>query len=82
MTNNIILIYSIFVVLLLLIIVHLAYKIKENKRDINKDKRLALHYKNIVSMIEYQFRKYTEGQNIYTTMKEISDIFYSIDNDK
>lgn len=62
-------------VLLNLILVIKLYK--KNKLMDSKQK-IYLHNKCVMSMIEYQYRNYKEGQNIYTTIRNIKNIL--IDN--
>lgn len=37
---------------------------------------LYIYYRNKLSMIEYHYRQYKEGTNVYTSMRKIGDILY------
>lgn len=63
-----IIIASVLLNLILIIKLHKINKLIHNKQ------KIYLHNQCVISMIEYQYKNYKEGQNIYTTIRNIKDI--------
>jgi hypothetical protein len=43
------------------------------KNELETEKDIFLYNKNKISMIEYHYRNFKEGQNAFTTLRRISD---------
>lgn len=68
-----IIILSTIILILLGILIYLSLKYKTLKTDYEADKDMFLYYKNKISMIEYHYRNFKEGQNAFTVLRRISD---------
>lgn len=69
-----ILILTIIIILLITTLCVLLHKYLVLKNEYELDKSDMLFHKNKISMIEYTYRKFKEGQNPYTTLRQVSDI--------
>lgn len=48
----------------------------EMKTDFDSQSDMYLYYRNKLSMIEYYYRNYKEGVNVYTSMRDIGELLY------
>lgn len=76
------LIILIFIILILTSICFiLIYKLKNIEDLYYNDKQVFLNTKNKLSMIEYHYRNYKEGQNAFTTLRDISNTLKDLDKE-
>ena len=71
----------VFVLILLFlftICVTLIYKYIKLKTEYELDKSDMLNHKNKVSMVEYMYRQFREGENPYTVLRNISNVLKDI----
>ena len=54
-----------------------VYKYKKLSNELNSLKRDGFRNSNKYSMIEYHIRNYKEGDNVFTTMRNIQNIIYN-----
>lgn len=52
-------------------------KLNKSKTQLEENNFIENQYKNVLSMIEYETRNYKEGQNPYTTLRNIQNIIYN-----
>lgn len=69
----IICIYNIVVIVLLILLIYTIIKMNRYKNELEAEKDIFLYNKNKISMIEYHYRNFKEGQNAFTTLRKISD---------
>lgn len=63
--------------LILIELLVFIYKYKKLLNELNSLKRDGFRNNNKYSMIEYHIRNYKEGDNIFTTMRNIQNIIYN-----
>lgn len=71
---KILIVLGVVILFLLLYIIKLSIKISKLNKDVTNYRCDYLHYKNKVSMVEYEYRKYKEGCNGFTVLRNISNI--------
>lgn len=71
---EIIILLGVVIFLLLMYIIKLRVNIYSLNKQVKEAKCDYLHYKNKLSMVEYEFRKYKEGCNAFTVLRNISNI--------
>jgi hypothetical protein len=52
----------------------IGYKYIRCKDDLYAQNDMYTYYKNKVSMIEYHYRNYREGENAFTVLRKIGDV--------
>ena len=67
-------ILAICVIMLIVLCAVLFIKISIYKNKLYAQNDMFLYYKNKLSMVEYHYRNFREGQNPYTTFRHISDV--------
>ena len=63
----------ILIFILVIISIYIFRKMLYYKNELEAEKDMFLYTKNKISMIEYHYRNFKEGQNAYTTLRRISD---------
>lgn len=71
---KIIILLGVVIFILLLYIIKLKVQLETEKKKLIDTKCDYLHYKNKLSMVEYEYRKYKEGCNGFTVLRNISNI--------
>lgn len=67
---------------ILCVILYTKYKTKcKNIKKLEETNFKENQYKNVVSMIEYETRNYQEGQNAFTTLRNIQNTIYTLKKD-
>lgn len=76
------LIYILVVIIILLIgiIFFIHRRCKKCKEELYSTKRDLRQYKDRMTMVEYYFRNFKEGQNPHTTLKDISNLLKDVNN--
>lgn len=64
----------ILIIILIILLIMCYYKYRDVCNKLNETKDMEQYYRNKLSMIEYHYRNYKEGDNIFTVMRRISDI--------
>lgn len=62
------------IIILIVLCVYFYIKMLSYKKQLEEDTDLFTYNKNKISMIEYQYRNFKEGQNAFTTLRKMSDI--------
>ena len=85
---NIVLLCSITMILLVILCVlfiglyvRLKYKYKEIQGKYYIAKKSCLHTSNLFSMIEYHYKRFKEGINPYTVLRDIGDVITNSSGD-
>lgn len=66
--------FGIIIFILMALVIFFVYKYINIRNEFYEENSLFQYNKAKISMIEYQYRKYREGENPYTVMRHISDI--------
>lgn len=69
---------SIIIAILVIACLVLTYKYVKLKQYLYDEQDMFLYNRNKISMIEYTYRKFKEGQNAFTTLRQMSDILKDI----
>lgn len=69
------LILIIIILLVLLILCYIKYRNIQNLYE--EEKSDWLYASNKFSMLEYQYRKFKEGTNAFTVLRDMGEIIYS-----
>lgn len=72
--NIVIYILSSLVLILLSLLIYTIIIKNRIVKKYEEDNRLFMYNKSKISMIEYEYRNFKEGQNPYTSFRKISDI--------
>lgn len=66
------------IIILSLICIKLILDKNNLKNEFEAEKDMFLYNKNKISMIEYHYRNFKEGQNAFTTLRNISNVLKDI----
>lgn len=66
------------IIVLSLICIKLILDKNNLKNEFEAEKDMFLYNKNKISMIEYHYRNFKEGQNAFTTLRNISNVLKDI----
>lgn len=69
-------ILCVVVVILLVVVGYLVWKIRFYKSLQYEHDDMFLYYRNKLSMVEYYYRNYKEGENPYTVLRKLGDLLY------
>lgn len=72
-----ILFIALITTLILIELLVFIYKYKKLLNELNSLKRDGFRNNNKYFMVEYHIRNYKEGDNIFTTMRNIQNIIYN-----
>lgn len=61
------------IIILLGLLIYISIKKKQIEYEYIAEKDLFLYNKNKISMIEYHYREFKEGQNPYTVLRKMSN---------
>lgn len=76
-------IFLIVVILVLVLnLILLARKCSEYEQDLYDTNDLNTFYSGKLSMIEYHYRKYKEGENPFVVLRKLGDIIQYVNYDK
>lgn len=62
------------ILVLLSLLILMVFKYLKVRNKLYEENSLFQYNKSKISMIEYQYRNFREGENPYTVMRKISDI--------
>ena len=62
------------ILVLLSLLILMVFKYLRVRNKLYEENSLFQYNKSKISMIEYQYRNFREGENPYTVMRKISDI--------
>lgn len=69
-------ILCVVIVILLVVVGYLVWKIRFYKSLQYEHDDMFLYYRNKLSMVEYYYRNYKEGENPYTVLRKLGDLLY------
>lgn len=65
--------------IIILVNIYIAYMCSKYKQAMYDLTDMNTYYRNKLSMIEYQFRKYSEGENAFLVLREIGNLIQQTD---
>ncbi len=69
-------ILCVVIVILVVVVGYLVWKIRFYKSLQYEHDDMFLYYRNKLSMVEYYYRNYKEGENPYTVLRKLGDLLY------